>query len=702
MNWYMSSGNPGTVVMLNEFTRPASSTYNLYYQESLTGATADGTKETGDNRSYGDAGILFLAPEGGKITGAISLPYTTYFLPGQKMPETGATLAHQTQNPVYKNVALDTYLAPAEVAITIADTSSPAMYPVAIPVNIGNTTGLNIKSCRLIIQFDSKILTAKNVSITNTLAENWDAPNYTISSDTITIEMIGGEALQDSGVLVYLNFDVIGTANQQSPLHFIQAKFNSWNPLAVTDDGVFTTLPIPQVMVSLPDTSGDANTKISIPVWVDDVTSLNITSYQMELSYSRVILNATSATLQGTLASDWSIVNIVDNPGYLTLEIAGTVPLGGTGALVWINFDVIGSPGQSTSILFKKMQFNGGAPIANFRNGRFAVNATTVERITVIIPDTTAQSGASLNAPVLISESINAEIYNYKMTLEFDSTVLTFKNINMTGTLTSPWTPPDVLQSPGKIQINAEGDLPLSGLGTLIFIVFDVIGSDGSNTTIHFSEMIVNSGELNTITDDGIINVQGVVPVELASFTAISDGRNVTLRWHTITETNNFGFYLQRKSNLSPDWQTIKFLPGAGTTSIPQSYSIIDWQLDSGTWYYRLKQQDLDGQVHYSQIIEVNLLPTQFSLFQNYPNPFNSSTIIRYDLAAGEHDVKIIIFDLLGQQIKILFNEQQQGGSYQMSWDGSDDDGRSVATGIYFCHLLVGQTTYVKKMVLIE
>ncbi|MCI0494383.1 T9SS type A sorting domain-containing protein, partial [candidate division KSB1 bacterium] len=81
---------------------------------------------------------------------------------------------------------------------------------------------------------------------------------------------------------------------------------------------------------------------------------------------------------------------------------------------------------------------------------------------------------------------------------------------------------------------------------------------------------------------------------------------------------------------------------------------------------------------------------------------FNSSTIIRYDLAAGEHDVKIIIFDLLGQQIKILFNEQQHGGSYQMSWDGSDDGGRSVATGIYFCHLLVGQTTYVKKMVLIE
>jgi flagellar hook assembly protein FlgD len=123
----------------------------------------------------------------------------------------------------------------------------------------------------------------------------------------------------------------------------------------------------------------------------------------------------------------------------------------------------------------------------------------------------------------------------------------------------------------------------------------------------------------------------------------------------------------------------------------------------AGTWYYRLKQQDFDGTINYSSAIEANLtVPTKFALYQNYPNPFNSSTVIRYDLAAGEHDVKITIFDLLGQQIKILFNEQQQGGSYQISWDGRDGQGRPVAAGIYFYHLHVGQTTYVKKMVMIE
>jgi hypothetical protein len=700
MNWYMYSGDIGTVVVLNEVVPLSNATHKLYYHESLTNSTGDGTPNTGDNKSFGDVGILFV---GDNLKGKISIPYFNYFLPGKNPLEYGSLLAYQAQNPLQRVHSWQNYITPAELAIFLPDTSGASQYPISIPVYVGNVSGLNILSSQLAIQFNSQILQATGVNVVNTLVENWDPPMVTISTDTIFVEMEGTTALQDNGVLVYLNFNVIGTQGQQSPLHFVQARFNTWSPLAVTDDGVFTTLPTPHVMVSLPDTTGDINTKISIPVEVDDITSLNITSYQMELSYSRVILDATSISLQGTLASDWSIVKLVDNPGYLTLEIAGTAQLQGQGVLVWINFDVIGSPGQSTSILFKKMQFNNGIPIAVTHNGKFAINNTTIKQITVTIPDSTLESGQSLHSPVLISQLLNAEINDYRMTLEFDSTVLAFKKIDLSGTLTKPWGPPTILTYPGKIQVNAVGDLPLNELGPLIIIDFDVIGPDGSNTTVHFSEMTFNSGTLTAMTKDGIITVQGVIPVELASFTAISQGNDVILRWTTITESNNSGFYLLRSSGLSPDWQTIAFLPGAGTTTVPQSYSFIDWHLNSGTWYYRLKQQDLDGQVQYSQIIEVNLLPTAFALYQNYPNPFNSSTMIKYELPVGEHQVRLMIYDLLGHQIQTLIDEEnQQVGAYQISWDGRDNAGQVVASGVYFYQLQAGKQTMIRKMVMIE
>ncbi|UCE05621.1 MAG: T9SS type A sorting domain-containing protein, partial [bacterium] len=222
-------------------------------------------------------------------------------------------------------------------------------------------------------------------------------------------------------------------------------------------------------------------------------------------------------------------------------------------------------------------------------------------------------------------------------------------------------------------------------------------------TKIQFSNMTFNSGQYAAETRDGKISVKGIVPVELSSFLAsIMDGK-VKLEWITTTESNNFGFYIQRTVDTKTDWQTIGFVQGKGTTTLPQTYAFTDSDVSPGIWYYRLKQQDLDGQINYSQIIEVDLLPTQFSLYQNYPNPFNSWTIIKYELPAGEHQVKFIIYDLLGHQIRTLVDEDNQpAGAYQINWDGRDDTGNAVASGVYFYRLQAGNRIFIKKMVLIE
>ena len=97
-----------------------------------------------------------------------------------------------------------------------------------------------------------------------------------------------------------------------------------------------------------------------------------------------------------------------------------------------------------------------------------------------------------------------------------------------------------------------------------------------------------------------------------------------------------------------------------------------------------------------------NLIPTQYALYQNYPNPFNPSTTIKYDLPK-ETRVKLEIYDILGQRIKTLINnEQQTAGFYQLQWNGKNDFGVPVATGVYFYRIKADNFIKTKKMILLK
>ncbi len=701
MNWYTCSGDPGTLVMLNEFIPPSSSSYQLYYQESPNGETADGTSDTGDKMSFGDVGIMF---KGSKMKGSISLPYFAYFLPGAQHRDMGTTLAHQTQNRLTKFSTGQSFIPPTEVAISLPDTSGPGQYPIAIPVGVGNLAGLNILSFKLAIQFDPQALQATGVSTENTLVENWDPPMVTIASDTLYITMGGTTALQDSGVLVYLNFNVIGTEGQQSPLHFIQAKFNTWNPLARTKDGVFTILPTPKVLVSLPNGYGRPNSDVLIPIRIEDVTEFNIKRCLIELQFNRYLLDATHVFTDGSISSGWSNITFNDLIGSITIEMSGEPPLTGSGTLVWIKFNVMDKLGLSTYVTFRNVVFNNGAPLAETKNGRLFVSDPITTEISVSIPDVTIKSLDTLQLPVTVSSIAGYELVGYSMDISFDPDILTFKSIDTTNTINSGWGYPLVHYNSGELSIDNYGDIPLKNDEVLTYLDFDVVGADGSSTTIHFSNMTFNLGAFPAKTQDGTIDVRGVVPVELSSFIATVINNKVKLDWTTTTESNNYGFYIHRHSNISSTWETIGFVRGKGTTTVPQSYSFIDSDVTSGTWSYRLQQQDVDGKIHHSEIIEVNLtIATKFALYQNYPNPFNSLTVIQYDLPTGENKVKLTIYDLLGHKIRTLMNKDDQtAGVYQITWDGRDDNGKAVATGVYFYKLHVGQKYLIKKMVLIE
>lgn len=78
----------------------------------------------------------------------------------------------------------------------------------------------------------------------------------------------------------------------------------------------------------------------------------------------------------------------------------------------------------------------------------------------------------------------------------------------------------------------------------------------------------------------------------------------------------------------------------------------------------------------------VSEIPRAFMLAQNHPNPFNPSTTIKYDLAQAV-EVQLAIFDLTGRCVRTLVNQKQQAGRYEVTWDGRNEQGEAIASGLY-------------------
>jgi hypothetical protein len=94
-------------------------------------------------------------------------------------------------------------------------------------------------------------------------------------------------------------------------------------------------------------------------------------------------------------------------------------------------------------------------------------------------------------------------------------------------------------------------------------------------------------------------------------------------------------------------------------------------------------------------------LPNRFALQQNHPNPFNAATTIAFTLERADR-VRLVIYDLLGRRVKTIMDEDLSSGSHTAAWDGKDDYGADVTTGVYFYRLTAGNQVSSRKMVLLK
>ena len=236
--------------------------------------------------------------------------------------------------------------------------------------------------------------------------------------------------------------------------------------------------------------------------------------------------------------------------------------------------------------------------------------------------------------------------------------------------------------------------------------------SAGSSIAVRDIEMA--GGRMWFVGTDGMI-IRGYadpnVPVELASFTAMVNGNNVSLNWMTASEVNNSGFEIERKvlslpdgkagpqsSVSNSDYEKVGFVKGNGTTTGVTTYSFSDKGLASGVYNYRIKQIDFDGTFKYynlSESIEIGV-PDKFDLAQNYPNPFNPATVISYQLPVSGM-VSLKVYNVIGQQVAELVNEVKQAGVHTVEFDASN-----LPSGVYLYRLNTGNFTSTRKMMLIK
>lgn len=211
---------------------------------------------------------------------------------------------------------------------------------------------------------------------------------------------------------------------------------------------------------------------------------------------------------------------------------------------------------------------------------------------------------------------------------------------------------------------------------------------------------------LSAISYSQVANWDETMPVELIYFYAESYPDSILLKWGTATELANYGFNLERSTNI-PDWEVIGFVFGHGTSYVINHYTFGDTTVIPNTkYYYRLHQLDNDGNSKYSDTIVVDYLlgikqiasavVEDFSVSQNYPNPFNPTTNI--DVYLPEmREVVLRVYDLLGNLVYDKKYGEQFAGKYSIIINASN-----WSSGIYIYRLEAGKYVSSKSMILLK
>ena len=267
---------------------------------------------------------------------------------------------------------------------------------------------------------------------------------------------------------------------------------------------------------------------------------------------------------------------------------------------------------------------------------------------------------------------------------------------------------------------NFSPDEQIGTEGYYYFLTIDVSssasGSDAIGAEIDYASDIdaYSAAVLGTFP---ITGGEHPLPVTMSSFTAQFTNDNPTLYWTTQSETNNSGWNIYRGTSQNMGQAILVnaggLILGQGTTSEPTDYIYTDHNgvVENTTYWYWLESVDNGGETEMFGPISLTIplgggnsgtpaAPDDYGLQQNYPNPFNPSTKISFALEEGSN-VILTIYNTKGQKIQTLFKGNVPADIVKsVVWDGRDNSGKHVGSGIYLYELQTNKETFIRKMIL--
>ncbi|MFA3783786.1 cohesin domain-containing protein [Melioribacteraceae bacterium 4301-Me] len=426
-------------------------------------------------------------------------------------------------------------------------------------------------------------------------------------------------------------------------------------------------LSIAQIQITLPSTTGAPGEVKSLPVTVNDLTSYNIYSYQIQIDYDKTIMKINGISTTGTVmtgAGDPQ-VNPDTTNGFIRIVWAtGNHPLSGSGVLVYLNIK-LKTAGNSNIYLdstYSNKFYNENVQAVAFTvtNGIITVNAVNNPPVFNSIPNQTVNEGDTLTFTVSATDPENDPIVLTHGTLpqgaSFDST---------TGVFT--WQP----------------NYEQAGQYDVIFYAND--GHSTSQITVHIT--VVNTNRAPVFTKEPADSTR--VPVH-----------NVPVYYQFQYEAQDpdgdplvFSLVSNDLGNASMS-TTGKFLwaPVPAQAGLPYNVKV---QVSDGT-ASTISSKILIVADTVTGVQKNDGLPKIFSLSQNYPNPFNPSTTIEFEIPKQTH-VTLEIYNILGQKVAELVNKDMSPGRYRINFDANN-----LQSGIYFYTLVVDDRQFIKKMIVLK
>jgi hypothetical protein len=647
------------------------------------------------------------------------------------------------------------------VDLDIGEASGIVGDTVLVAITTEDLTGLNIYSYQFTITWYADRATAIDAPVSGTITEPWGAPTVNGQPGRVDVAVAGTVPLTGAGTLIYLEL-ILGPTAANASLNFDDFMFNEGDPADTLSNGYLYISAAPYINISpnsgevavgdslefstgygtppytygttdeaigdfagtdhlkgispgavyafVEDDNGTTDTTTSqifvralkltagnetgtegntvlVPMTITDPSAFGVKSAEFALTYNENVLTAIGTSDAGTIAeaAGWSgsVYNVSN--GRIDVSMAGTADLAGPGILVYLEFLIDDISYSSNVYLYVTGgMFNEIYPPVHVDGSIYATALATLS----ITPDTKT---------IVVGDE-----------LQFSAS--------------GPTTPPLNwgVTEPALADIDATGNLTALASGaTRVFVVDDVGATDTTNTIYICDLYVVAPDEtVHTVFPDAVpispdrdVTGMGIYSYEMTlSFNADA----IEVESVTVLGTLSEGWGTPTVNSSVPGYITIV---NAGSTPLAGSLPFFILNIEGlpgweGYWAHIYFEDVLfnegepcaltqDGSVRIITGVDDHPTP-RIWLDQNYPNPFNPSTVIRYSLGQ-KGQARLQIFTSEGKLVRTLVDRYHDtAGPHEAIWNGFNNRGVRVSSGVYFYRLEAHSSSLLRKMVLLR